>query len=53
MVDVLAWMLSFLVLTTASAHIMCNNRDMTAAEVLKDGGPDSITHSDFHAQCSV
>ena len=30
-------------------HIMCNNRDITAAEVLKDGGQDSITHSYFNA----
>ena len=36
MVDVLALMLSCLVLTTAS----CNNRDINAAEVLTYGGPD-------------
>ena len=41
MVDVLALMLSCLVLTTAS----CNNRDVNAAEVLTYGGPD-ISDSD-------
>ena len=41
MVDVLALMLSCVALTTAS----CNNRGITAAEVLTYGGPD-ISDSD-------
>ena len=41
MVDVFALMLSCLVLTTAS----CDNRDITAAEVLTYGDPD-ISDSD-------
>ena len=45
MVDVLALMLSCLVLTTAS----CNNHCITAAEVLTYGGPDiSDCDNDIH-----
>ena len=47
MVDVLVFMLSCLVLTTAS----CDNRDITAAEVLTYGGPD-ISHNDCNINLS-